>query len=437
MLNKNRCLGVAAAIAVLAIALGGAGSVVRADDGGSVSGRIVHDIDGDGDPTDANEPGLSNWRVELRAETDEGESEPVETRTDAHGDFTFFGLAPGDYQVSIPCDGQPHLWMATWPDSSTYLGVIVEQGYTPEPLNYLLKTLNEPPEANGSVSGRLTWDTNRNAAFDVGEPGAVGWTLSVSMIDAPQCFSVEEQQVTTEADGGFTVSGLLAGTWSVGMAQAPTGTNRSYTLDYPGFSEQHAAYEAFYPEALVDVPEHGTGEVAIGILDVSGTASISGRFFWDKNGDGVKQANEPAVVCACFFGIMVRTPNGFASFFNASSLNMDSGPFKFSGLAAGEYMILGSTSRPRFVTVADGEQVAGIDFAVSFAPGETPTTVPESGPTPQPQPTAPASPVAVGPPDTGSGGATGEPSASAILAFGTMLSAGGLLIGLGALRSRR
>jgi len=420
-MRRYLLLGIAAAIAVVVVAFGGAGLVIHADGGGSISGRIIHDIDGDGDPTDVNEPGLSNWRVELREETDEGESEPVETRTDRNGEFSFDSLASGDYSVSIPCEGQPQLWMATWPSASTWFGVTIEEGSTPEPLDYLLKTLDEPPEPNGSISGRLTWDENRNALPDPGERGAAGWSLNVSMVDAPQCFSVEDKQVTTAADGSFNVSGLLAGTWSVGTARAPEGEDTSYTLDYPGFSEQLAEYEAFYPEALVEVPEAGTGNVAMGILDVGGTASISGVFYWDKNQDGIRQADESVVVCQCFFGIMVRTPNGFASFFDTSSSNMNSGPFKFSGLGAGEYLVLGSTSPLRFVSVADGQQVTGIDFGVSFAPGETPEIVAEPvSPTPAPASTPPGA-VAVSLPDTGGGASPGT---------GVPMSALGL-VGLG------
>lgn len=125
---RHLLLGTAAAIAVLVVAFGGAGLVVHADGGGSISGRIIHDIDGDGDRADIDEPGLSNWRVELREQTEGGESAPVETRTDRNGEFSFDGLEPGDYSVSIPCEGQPHLWLATWPSSSTWNGVTIEEG---------------------------------------------------------------------------------------------------------------------------------------------------------------------------------------------------------------------------------------------------------------------------------------------------------------------
>ena len=435
---RHLLLGTAAAIAVLVVAFGGADLVVHADGGGSISGRIIHDIDGDGDRADIDEPGLSNWRVELREQTEEGESEPVETRTDRNGEFSFDGLEPGDYSVSIPCEGQPHLWMATWPSSSTWFGVTIEEGSTPEPLNYLLETLDEAPEPNGSISGRLTWDENRNALPDPGERGAAGWSLNMSMIEMPQCFPVEDRQVTTSSDGTFTVRGLLPGTWSIGTARAPEGDTTSYTLDYPGFSEQHADYEAFYPEALVKVPDGGTGNVAMGILNVGGTALISGRFYWDKNQDGVKQADEPVVVCQCFFGIMVRTPHGFASFFDASSTNLNSGAFTFSGLGAGEYLILASTSSPRLVTVAEGERVTGIDFGLSFAPGETPTIVPEPvPPTPEPGATPPTGTIGVSPPDTGSGGATSTNETPWVAAATALVLIGGAGAGYAFSRLRR
>ena len=437
---RHLLLGTAAAIAVLVVAFGGTDLVVHADGGGSISGRIIHDIDGDGDRADIDEPGLSNWRVELREQMEEGESEPVETRTDRNGEFSFDGLEPGDYSVSIPCEGQPHLWMATWPSSSTWYGVTIEEGSTPEPINYLLKTLDEPPEANGSISGRLTWDENRNALPEPSERGAAGWSLTASMLDMPQCFPVEDKQVTTTSDGSFSVSGLIPGTWTVGTARAPEGENVSYVLDYPGFSEQNTGWEAFYFEALVEVPEGGTGSVAMGILDVGGSASISGVFYLDKNQDGIRQAGEPLVVCQCFFGIMVRTPHGFAPFFYAGPPNLDSGAYAYSDLAGGEYLILASTSSPspKSVTVAEGERLTDVDLAVSFVPDQTPTIIPESvSSTPEPGATPPPGTIGVSPPDTGSSGATSTNETPWVAAATALVLIGSAGVGYAFSRLRR
>jgi hypothetical protein len=62
-MHRRLLLGIAAAVAVLVVAFGGAGSVVRADGGGSISGTVYFDTDVDGQRA-AREP-LVPWRLPL------------------------------------------------------------------------------------------------------------------------------------------------------------------------------------------------------------------------------------------------------------------------------------------------------------------------------------------------------------------------------------
>jgi hypothetical protein len=228
------------------------------------------------------------------------------------------------------------------------------------------------------------------------------------MSDAPQCFPVDDMHVTTSSDGAFTVSGLMAGTYVVSMASPPQGSGALYVLDYPGSSQQNTGWEAFYFEAATAVPEGGTGHFALGILDVSGTASMSGDFYWDQDQNGVRGTDEPLVDFQGFVGIMVRTPMGFAPIYGPISIAVGGGRYSYSGLAAGDYDIL---IRPpvdvtggydaKTVTLAQDAHLTGLDFGLWSAPGQPlPTAAPGSS---TPTTVAPM-PVASTPPATGGAG---------------------------------
>jgi hypothetical protein len=377
-------LGICAAVALAAIAFGGRNPAVRADGGGSISGRLINDLDGDGDPGDVNEPGLPGWRVVLWKETEHGQSDPVELRTDRNGGYDFQGLAPGGYEVIVPCEGQPQLWMATWPSSYAEVSPTVEEGRDSGPIDFLLKTFDESPQPTGSISGRLTWDENRNGQPDPSEHGAGGWTVDIGMRDKPQCFTVEDKQATTSASGDFTVSGLIAGTYVASTVQPPEGSTTWYVLDYPGVTQEDFGWGDFFSfDASVEVPEGGTGQLAIGVLDMTGTGSISGEFYLEQNADGVRNPAEPLADCHCSIILGVRTLLGFAPVSRRLPTPADS-RYVLDSLAAGEYQVSpipksSRTASPLFRTVnlpEDGH-VTGVDFGVSSLLGE-PTSPPSN-----------------------------------------------------------
>ncbi|HLX11237.1 MAG TPA: YCF48-related protein, partial [Bacteroidota bacterium] len=61
----------------------------------------------------------------------------------------------------------------------------------------------------GSISGNVFFDANQNGAFDSGEPGLGGWTISLT--------GGETLSVQSGSDGSYTFGGLPFGTYSVSI----------------------------------------------------------------------------------------------------------------------------------------------------------------------------------------------------------------------------
>jgi len=428
----------------LALALGGAARLVAAQNTGSISGRLIHDLDGDGDMFNDDEPGLAGWNLRLQMDTEDGQSPIVrETRTDRGGRYSFRRLPPGNYSIWLPCEGQPKLWLATAPNSLGEYGTTVEAGEDSSLVDFWLDPLDAPPPQDGSIVGRLVWDENGDGVADPSEPGIAGWQVGTGMVDEPKCFPHEHQVTYTVADGSFSFSGLMAGRYNLANP-TPSGAPRpDYVFDTPGTGQQmEDGYEYFNFLPEVDVPENGSGSITIGVLDVTGAGSISGEIYADSNENGLQEPSEPLVDCGCWMGLMYRTPRGYYPVWSRVTSSSTGGVYAFSGLRGGEYWVAllqppGTPTSPpagfsgysiHLVTLRDGEGLANVDFGLRPQPGQ---------PTRMPQPTPASTPAPNGdlaPPVTGTGGASSDGS---LAGFAAALAVVGALAVCGAIAARR
>lgn len=432
-----------AVLGTLALVLGGAARPVAAEGTGSVSGRVINDLDGDGDMTDAEEPGLAGWNLRLQMDTEDGQSPIVrKTRTDRGGRYSFRRLPPGNYSIWLPCEGQPKLWLATAPNSLGEYGTTVEAGEDSSLVDFWLDPLDAPPPQDGSIVGRLVWDENGDGIADPSEPGIAGWQVGTGMVDEPKCFPHEHQVTYTTADGSFSFSGLMAGRYNLANP-TPSGTPRpDYVFDAPGTGQQmEDGYEYFNFLPEVDVPENGSGSITIGVLDVSGAGSISGEIYADSNENGLQEPSEPLVDCGCWMGLMYRTPRGYYPVWSHVTSSSTGGVYAFSGLRGGEYWVAllqppGTPTSPpagfsgysiHLVTLRDGEGLANVDFGLRVQPGQ-PTRMPQPTPASTPTPD-----VRLAPPATGAGGASAGDSlaglAAALAVAGSLAVSGSVLVG--------
>ena len=168
---------------------------------GSISGLKFNDLNGNG-IQNAGEPGLQGLTVFIDANQngvfDTGETS---TTTDANGNFTFTGLAPGTYSVL----------------QAPQAGIVQT---TPNPAAITLISGQNVSGVNFgdfrliSISGVKFQDTNGNGVRNTGEAGLRGWTIFLDT-NGNGTLDLGERFTTTDANGNFTFINVGPGTFRV------------------------------------------------------------------------------------------------------------------------------------------------------------------------------------------------------------------------------
>jgi len=433
---RHVLLGTAAAIAVVAVAFGGAGLVVRADAGGSISGVVYYDSDMDGlrGPGEAAAPGK---KVVLLV----GDEETLLTTTESgfDGRYEFGGLQAG----------------------STYIARVVLDADTPcavDPQAYIQgdetredADLGIVPRGDRGVSGTLTSDLNENGKRDAGEPALAGWGLRLTNLGGLEC----QVDLATGSGGEFRFEGLPAGVYAVnvisGSAAFPPRVAWELTFATRPFDLPGAYPNMRFPDASVGLESSKTVEgMELGVHVLSGSGSITAWIFRDLDRDGERDDGEELFDCCGM--LFLRSSAAGLLFVQTVEARVGVGHYELVGLPPGDYTVPMATwvddptgavdqeGRPvRTLSLAEGE-AAAINFGFGPQPPEPEDELPQATPTSIPvatdMPTPPGAVVVVGPPVTGSGGATGQLSLPALPAFGAVFLAVGLLFALRKRRSR-
>lgn len=171
----------------------------------NIDGTVFSDTNGNGQ-LDAGEPPLTGRRVFVDVDgSGTLDSNNPSTTTDANGNFSFTGIAPGRYTVRevVPSGGTlttPVQTVSVAADQ-TASGVL----------------FGERP----SIVGTVFIDANGNGHFDGGELPAVGRTVFVD-IDGSGAPDNNNPSTTTDANGNFSFTSLAPGTYTV-RDQVPSG----------------------------------------------------------------------------------------------------------------------------------------------------------------------------------------------------------------------
>jgi subtilisin-like proprotein convertase family protein/protocatechuate 3,4-dioxygenase beta subunit len=291
---------------------------------GSISGHKFHDRDGDG-VKDNNEPGLQGVTIEL----DIGANGSVNrtTTTDNNGNYSFSNLSPGDYRVREVVPGG-------WTQTTNNPGDITLNGNNVSGVdfgNFQLITIS------GTKFEDLDGDGNR----DSGEPGVEGVTIQ---LDLGANGSVN-RTTTTDNNGNFSFSNVGPGTHRLSEVVPAGWTQTSGPGDIDAFSGIDATNKNF-----------GNRRTA--------TGRISGQKFHDRDGDGVRDNNEPGLG-----GVTIELDIGANGSVNQTTTTDDNGNYSFSNLSPGEYRVrevvqsgwTQTTNNPGDITL-NGNNVSGVDF---------------------------------------------------------------------------
>ncbi len=168
---------------------------------GAISGMKFNDVNGNG-ILDAGEPGLAGVTIVLLGSS----GTPVMTTTDASGNFSFPNITPGTYTLS---EVVPDGYQQTLPPAPGTMTVTVTAGNTVS--NVLFGNQLIPVTVpNGSISGFIYYDFNKNKVQDPNEKGLPDVTVNL--------FDLSNHLVattTTDANGDFTFANVPAGDYTV------------------------------------------------------------------------------------------------------------------------------------------------------------------------------------------------------------------------------
>ncbi|MFZ4873746.1 SdrD B-like domain-containing protein [Janthinobacterium sp. Mn2066] len=169
--------------------------------GASISGNVYLDLDGNGVLSPGDAP-LAGVTVTLSGPV------TVTVVTDAHGNYRFDGLPAGTYTVT---ETQP----ANYADAGQSAGSAGGNASVPNIISAIPLARGVEVqgynfgEKSGSISGSVYVDSNDNGVRDAGETGIAGVTLTLTGT-AQDGVTAVHQTITTQADGSYSFSGLLA-----------------------------------------------------------------------------------------------------------------------------------------------------------------------------------------------------------------------------------
>ena len=326
--------------------------VAVADTGDAeIRGRVFMDSDDDSqDNNNGDEMGIFGVVVEL---LDDAGNVVASTLTGPDGGYAFTGLDAGTYAVDFPTatqDGKV-LVDANVGDDVSDSDATQPDGVT-GPITVGIGEVSDDNDAGfedpgaSSISGVVFCDEDGSATESAGDTPVPGVVVTLIGIDGDSGDEVVLASTTTDADGGYTFTGLDAGEYQVDFPTAVDGK----TLVAQDAGDDDTIDSDAGPDGRTDSIFLGINDditdVDAGVEDPAG-ASISGRYFCDENDNDVDDG-EPGVS-----GAVVSLLDDAGNVVASTTTNGD-GSYTFGGLAAGTYTVA-------FAADADGKTFVGQD----------------------------------------------------------------------------
>jgi protocatechuate 3,4-dioxygenase beta subunit len=303
----------------------------------TVSGTVFNDLKADG-TQETGDTGLSGQTVSLL----NGTTVVATTTTGAGGSYSFAGVAPGSYTVSVT-----KLAGDTFSTTGT-TAVTTSSGsaVTATPIGEY---------APGTVTGTVFNDLNGNGTEQAPENGLSGQT--VELLSGTTIVAT----TTTATNGTYSFAGVAPGSYTVQVVKAagetfsPTGSLPNSIVSTTG-------------AAAVTLASGGTAVVNAGEYQA---ATVTGTVFNDINKDGVQETGDTGLS-----GQTVKLLNGTTVV--ATTTTGATGTYSFAGIAPGSYTVqvvapAGDTFSPTGTssTLPDSAVTAAGTAAVTLASGST------------------------------------------------------------------
>jgi len=253
----------------------------------SILGKIFNDLNNTG--SNEGEPGLQGWTATLTRP----DGSTIDATAGVDGTYKFTDLEAGTYTLAENL--QPG-WTQT--TAKSYSVVIKDADVTGKDFGN---------HGGLSISGTVFSDKNANGSKDGSDSGLAGWTLKLA-----QSSNITDI-ATTASDGSYSFKNLAPGTYTVSevLQEGWSGTvpeGGSYTID---LANENVAGKDFGNR---------------------GNLSITGRKYYDANGNGIEDPDDPGI------------PNGTVSLMENNNVidtttTDKDGVYTFANLAQGTYTI--------------------------------------------------------------------------------------------------
>jgi protocatechuate 3,4-dioxygenase beta subunit len=253
-----------------------------------VSGQVFNDLNGNG-IKDAGEPGLAGWTVfvDLNNTGVLAANDP-RTTTDAQGNYTLVGLAPGTYVLR-------EVLQTGWAQTAPAEGF---QTVTVDDISARVTGVNFGDFRLVSVSGNVFNDYNGDGIRQSNEPGLSGWTVFLES-DGDGVLDPGEPFAVTDSAGNYTLANVGPGTFTLALVlqdgwrqTAPAGGSFSITTaSGTNVTGRNFGNRTGVVQGVVFNDLNGDG------IRQAGEAGLSGwTVFADLNNSGVLAANDPQAV---------------------------------------------------------------------------------------------------------------------------------------------
>ncbi len=235
----------------------------------SITDSVWLDVDADG-VFDATENGINDVTVNL---LDNMGVVIASTTSDATGGFSFNGVSPGDYTISISDNNGELIGLSgtTTPGQNRSLAVTVVAAD--------VTGINFGYNAPGTIGDRIWSDANGDGVQDPGEVGISG--VTVELVDRNNM--VVDSQVTGP-NGDYLFDGVAPELFTVRVVQDAALTGYTQTGDPDATLDNQSSFTLLLGESNLD-QDFGYQNTAL--------PELSGTVFSDLNANGVEEGGEP------------------------------------------------------------------------------------------------------------------------------------------------
>ncbi|WP_232056120.1 SdrD B-like domain-containing protein [Tuwongella immobilis] len=255
------------------------------------------------------------------------------TTTDANGNYAFTALPPGKYTI---VESQPNAYGSSSPN---LLAVDLTAGN---------KTGQNFGETTSDLAGTVYFDANQDGQLSAGETGIAGVTVTLTGTDVNG--NPVTQSTTTDANGNYRFTGLLAGNYTVTETQPAIYADGQESLgSLGGITDANDVIRAIPLGAGISATAYNFGEIGV---------PVSGTVFYDVNRNGEIDGGETPIG-----GVTIQLVDSNGQVV-ATTTTDGFGNYQFSNVPPGQYTIV------EIQPAGYGDPLVG-----SFAPNSRPITV--------------------------------------------------------------